>query len=726
MNMVPEQEQKDSRRIETEGGAYIEGQVHTGGGDFIGRDKIITGDINASVAAIGDGIQVIYQNIERSLTEVEIADQSEARERRILVESVTAHLKRLEQQSDLARKDSHQGNPYKALLEYDIQDAALFYGRSQEIRATLECLQRDQLTVLHAESGAGKTSLLKAGIIPRLLSDSHVPLYLRPHQTRVHLALKRGLLVQLDRTPTLVETSLHDFLRMVTDLLGGQRLVIIIDQFEELFTLQDEAARREFIEELALCLDDELLPVHWILSVRGEWLSQFGTFRPRIRNPFANEYLLRILTREQAREVILAPVEGQGVSYDPELVERLLDDLGKQEINPPQLQLVCSALYDGLNSREKITQSMYDKAGEASGILKGHLERFLTQEIPRGQRRYARHLLEALVTSDNHRALRARSDLIDEMLAEGTDEPLIDNLLNQFIDSRLIRVVELVDQEELAYELAHDYLLTEVALDPAIQARKAAQELLAQKLPYYERDGLLLSADELAIINPQRKWIPLSDEAQELLSKSRRAVIYQRALPWRDFLGGAVGFGLAYMITYFCQWGNKSAFLISAFVNIFPAALAGLALALSVDLAITGYHGKQAWRRWLVGGLAGAVAFGMTLFFHKLLEVEFTIHGLWQATLEGAIWGLVAGLGMVWVMSSRRPAWQILPVVVILCGFTLMIAEPFGRAFHGPDYPGTCPLDPYFSLLVFMAGVVMPLSVIGFALLWRGKGWRSE
>jgi hypothetical protein len=116
----------------------------------------------------------------------------------------------------------------------------------------------------------------------------------------------------------------------------------------------------------------------------------------------------------------------------------------------------------------------------------------------------------------------------------------------------------------------------------------------------------------------------------------------------------------------------------------------------------------------------------MTLFFHKLLDVDITFQGLWQASLEGAIWGLVAGLGMVWVMSSRRPAWQILPVVVILCGFTLMIAEPFGRAFHGPDYPGTCPLDPYFSLLVFMAGVVMPLSVIGFALLWRGKGWRSE
>jgi hypothetical protein len=455
-------------------------------------------------------------------------------------------------------------------------------------------------------------------------------------------------------------------------------------------------------------------------------LSQFGTFRPRIRNPFANEYLLRILTREQAREVILEPARQQGVYYDTALVDCLLDDLGEQGINPPQLQLVCSALFDGLNGRKQITQSMYLEAGEASGILKGHLERFLTQEIPRGQRRSARRLLEALVTSHNHRALRSRASLITELKAEGIDEPIIENILNQFIDSRLLRVVELVEQEELAYELAHDYLLTEVVLDPVIQARKAAQELLAQKLPYYETDGLLLSADELAIINPQRKWIVLSKEAKEFLRQSRRAVIYQRALPWRDFLGGAIGFSLAYLLTYSCQWNNKSILLFSTFLRSFPAAIAGMALTLSIELASTSYHGKQRWRRWLIGALVGAIAFAVTLFVHKLLDVDITLLKLVQASLEGAIWGLVAGLGMVWVIASQRPTWQTLPIVVIACGFTLMIVEPFGQAFHGPQFPGNCPSDPYFSLFVLMAGIVMPLSVIGFALLWRGKGWRSE
>lgn len=715
------QDQKDSRSIDTAGGAYVDGHIYTQGGDFIGRDKIIIGDITASVAAIGDGIQVIFQNIERSLTDVEIVELSEEREQRVLAESVTALLKRLAFQAEQANKDIYQGNPYKALLEYDIQDAALFYGRTEEIQELLECIQRDQLTVLHAESGAGKTSLLKAGVIPRLLTDSHLPIYLRPHQTRVHFAIKQGLLFQLETTPRLANASLHDFLGKVTDLLGGQRLILIIDQFEEIFTLQGEAARTEFIDELASCLEDDLLPVCWILSVRGEWLSQFGTFRPRIRNPFANEYLLRVLTRQQAKDAIVEPARQQGVHYDPVLLDRLLDDLGVQEVNPPQLQLVCSALFDALNGGNQITQEMYIKAGEACGILKGHLDRFMTQEIPRAQRGYARRLLEALVSSDNCRVLRSRASLIQEMKAEGINMPTLDNILAQFIDSRLLRVVELAENEELAYELAHDYLLSEVALDPTIQARKAAQELIAQKLPYYEREGLLLSADELAIINPQRKWIALSEESKELLRKSRRAVIYQRALPWRDFLGGAIGFSLAYLLTYTCQWNNKGLLLFSTFLRIFPAAISGLALTLSIDLTLTSDHGQRRWRPWLIGALIGAAAFAMTLFFHKLLDVDITLLNLTQASIEGALWGLATGLGMAWVITSQRPSWQSLPIVAIMCGVILLIIEPFGQAFRGPQFPGICPANPWFSLLILSAGIVMPLSVIGFALLWRGK-----
>ncbi|RPH76634.1 MAG: WD40 repeat domain-containing protein, partial [Candidatus Rokuibacteriota bacterium] len=138
--------------------------------------------------------------------------------------------------------------------------------------------------------------------------------------------------------------------------------------------------------------------------------------------------------------------------------------------------------------------------------------------------------MEALVTAEKRRALRPRDDLGVEMARQGVDEATLDAVLAQLVDGRLLRVEERGEGAALAYELAHDYLLEEIQLDPAAQARKAAQELLAQKLPYYARDGLLLSADELAIINPQRQWLALSDEAGRLLRESQAAVAQRKRL----------------------------------------------------------------------------------------------------------------------------------------------------------------------------------------------------
>ena len=501
--------------------------------DQVGGDKIQSGDIAGSVAAIGAGASVIYNKVERALTQIETRKQAEKFESKQLAQAVTDYVHRLESQATRAQEDPRSGNPYKALLEFDIQDTALFYGRSTAIRELLAHIDRDQLTVLHAGSGAGKTSLLKAGIMPRLLANGHLPLYVRPYQTPVHLAIKQALLVNLEDTPNLASISLHDFLRRATSLISGRQFVVIVDQFEELFTVQSEQARNEFIDQLSPCLDDDLLPVRWIIALRDEWFGQLGAFRPRIRNPYANEFLLRPLSREEAVEVIAQPARRRNVRYEAALVERLLDDLGKDEITPPHLQLVCSMLFDSLEGKSKITQAMYDEAGQAKGILREHLYRVLSRDVPPDLRAPARRLLEALVTSEKRRALRTRDDLTAELLALNYPEPVIDQVLNQLTDSRLLRVEEfMLDKANsvVAYELAHDYLLEEIEIDPEVQARKAAQELLNQKLPYYRREKLLLSPDELAIILPQRKWLHLSEDAAILLSESEAVTTRQRRI----------------------------------------------------------------------------------------------------------------------------------------------------------------------------------------------------
>ena len=320
-----------------------------------------------------------------------------------------------------------------------------------------------------------------------------------------------------------------------TDLLAGQQIIVILDQMEEFFTVQSADQRAEFVAELAGCLDDDLLPVSWIIALRDEWFGQLGTFRPQIRQPYANEYLLRPLNRQEARDVIIHPAEQRGVSYEASLVDKLLNDLGSNEIGPAQLQLVCSGLYDLLNGSLEITNDMYRQAGGVKGILRGHLDRVLSRDLPLEQREGARAVLDALVTSDRRRALRTFDELAVELKMLGLSEEVIREMLGYLVDSRLLKVVE-VDVDEaapdqgvtLAYELAHDYLLDEIELDPVTRTRKAAQELLDREAKNFKNLGTLLSPGELVVIEAERQYLTFSEDATALIEATERQLSRQR------------------------------------------------------------------------------------------------------------------------------------------------------------------------------------------------------
>jgi hypothetical protein len=535
--------------INTGGGAAIEGDVHVREGDFVGRDKIVVGDVNASIMAIGDGAQIVYQSIERALTEVELVEQAQAFARRQLAEVVREYVDRLTREAGRAQEAAGRGNPYKALLEYDIDDAALFYGRARAKEALLDRLGRGPLTILHAESGAGKTSLLKAGLMPELLARGHVPLWLRPYRTRVDQEVKHQLLRQAEGTPLLAEASLHDLLGQVADLLGGKRLVILVDQFEEVFEEQAPEQRAVFLEQLARCLKDTLLPVHWVLALRGEYLSRLATFPRDLPNPFANEYLLQGLNREEARQVIVEPARARAVAYDPLVVNRILKDLDRGGIAPPQLQLVCWTLYDALEpGQAAIGGAMYEE-GHAERILQDYLSRVIERDIVPERRRAARLILEALITSDGRRQQRTYRQLAGELSVREVEPGVLDELLPQVVESRLVRPVEGPEESgDPAYELTHDYLVGRIQLDPAVQARKAVQEMLERAVLDYRDQGILLDQDKFDAITARQDELVLDDvEARALMHRSERVLTRRRWLV-RGGIGLVAALGVAAIV----------------------------------------------------------------------------------------------------------------------------------------------------------------------------------
>lgn len=497
----------------------------------VGRDKIVIGDIAGSIAAIGAGAQVIVNQVERALTDPEVARQVEQLDRERLSKAVATYVGRLRDKAEEAASRPALGNPYKGLIQYDIDDAALFYGREAAIQAVFDRLERGPLTVLHAESGAGKTSLIKAGIVPHLLAAGRAPLYVRPYKTPVARAIKQGLMAQADLTPNLIQASLYDFVRWVTLMLLGQELVIILDQFEEVFLEQSPEDRTDLASQIALCLDDSLLPARWIISLRADQVSRLSTFR-EIKQPLANEYLLEPFTPDNAREIITVPARQRGVVYEAGLADRIIGELDQAGISPSQLQLVCSTLFDSLDSQQQITHAMYNAANGAKGILGSYLDIVLKRRVVPEHRQAAQRLLEALISSNRRRVPRARDELVRELGIQGISEATVTTLLNQLVESRLLNVEQ---QVALTYELVHDYLVDRIELDQATLDRKRAQELLDRATQDYEQNKrLLISLDRIEFIEKHGESLALGTDQLDLLFRS--ALNAGRSCQtWRDY-----------------------------------------------------------------------------------------------------------------------------------------------------------------------------------------------
>lgn len=471
---------------------------------------------------------------ERPLTAVEEDRQAADFALKDLAEGVKKYVQTLK---TVVAETPESREPYRGLLDYDLRHTHLFFGRNQDVERLLQHLIRHHLTVLHAASGAGKSSLLKAGIAPRLIAAGHMPIYARPNQNPA-LTLKRTLLPTVDQIPKLLNITLRSFFWQVYrtgSLEKNTKIYILLDQFEEYFTELDRPTQTEFLRQLVECLDDGQLNVYWVLSLRKEYLSDLATLKSYLKNPLGNEYRLNFLSVEEARAVITQPALRYGVTFADELTERLLDDLAETGFYPPHIQLVCHTLYQTRSEHQsEITLALYEAQGKAVGILKNYLDRIL-KSLPPDEQLMGRRLLEFLINSENRRIARTIPELTAEFGASQQQNLMLDNILALMINSHLLRRTEVNEDDQIvpAYELAHDYLIEKVNFDPAVKARKAVKEMLAEEVRDYHRHGTLLSRDKMEFIENRLEPAELQPEAKELILCSALALDYNIDFWWQ-------------------------------------------------------------------------------------------------------------------------------------------------------------------------------------------------
>ena len=263
--------------------------------------------------------------------------------------------------------------------------------------------------------------------------------------------------------------------RLATE--SGQRIVVFIDQFEEIFIRHDREARARFATDLESALLLGKGQVRFVLSLREDFLPRLSEFRDCIPTIFHNEFRLDRLAPDGCRAAITEPAKLFGLQVEPALVDRLLEDLGQRGVDPPQLQIVCDTLYDALPTGDRrMTLASYEALGGTRKILTDYLDRVL-RESPAPERETARAVLKQLVTAEETKSVLRLADL-GRLVARSEEE--VSRVLTDLSNRRLVR--EVPREDGYWFELSHEYLVQEIArwLSDHERELKRVRELLEQ------------------------------------------------------------------------------------------------------------------------------------------------------------------------------------------------------------------------------------------------------
>ncbi|MEN3281867.1 MAG: hypothetical protein V7607_3007 [Solirubrobacteraceae bacterium] len=423
------------------------------------------------------------------------------------------------------------GGPYVGLDYFAEDDAGLFFGRDGERKRIIGNLRASRLTLLYAESGVGKTSLLRAGVSARIRqlasrnlaergSARYVPVVFsswRDHPTPGLIAAIEAAVQPLvgDHEPVaLRRDALEHAIEDVAKVVDATPL-LILDQFEEHF-LYEPDGDEGFDDELARCVNRRDLRANFLISVREDAYPQIGPrFKSRIPDVYGNYLHLDFLDQEAAREAVREPVRAFNerleadvarFEVEPALVEAVLDQVrrgrvtigdgaggdvdaaGPARVETAYLQLVMKRLWDEelAAGSNRLRLETLERLGGADTIVRGHLDDVLAK-LPSDQRVAAAAAFRFLVTSSGRKIALSSEELRDFCDAEAAAlEPALEHLERE----RILRPVPSEERDGVARrEIYHDVLAP-----PILDWRRRHVEELRR----VETEGRLAQARERA------------------------------------------------------------------------------------------------------------------------------------------------------------------------------------------------------------------------------------
>jgi WD40 repeat protein len=368
----------------------------------------------------------------------------------------------------VALEEVEERSPYPGLASFTEKDASVFFGREAEVKALWERIRSRPLLAVIGPSGAGKTSFVRAGVIPARPRGWGV-VWATPGPRPV-LALSQSLVPELAGDTEAMSDLLRGIAE-VTESGESERVVtaarrwrtrhgealLVLDQFEELFTLSTPKTQARFASLLGRLIEDA--GVHVLLSLRDDFLircSEYDAFA----SVFESLTPLPALSREDLQRALVEPAGKRGYRFEDEaLVEEMVGHVEGERAALPMLAFTVSRLWEKRDREKKLlTRQAYEEIGGVAGALAQHAEATL-ERIGSERQDMVREIFRNLVTAQGTRAVIDR----EELLSAFPDRFSAEEVLRKLGEARLLTFYEVEGREgepgHHRVEVAHESLL---------------------------------------------------------------------------------------------------------------------------------------------------------------------------------------------------------------------------------------------------------------------------
>jgi HEAT repeat protein len=422
-------------------------------------------------------------------------------------------------------KKAKLDRPFPGMAFYTQRESAIFKGRDKEIEDLVTLISCWPISLLVGESGAGKTSLIHAGLFPRLEVMKWKYAWTRPFEKPLEY-IKKSLWHEFLQGKVDEKSSLLDVMKLAAAKCKPHKLLVVMDQFEDILNCSVPEILEDFCSQLVAVQTGTVIPnLRVLISFREDALVKlnsrlFKKITGSARGLPSVE--LERLTIDGAREALVAGLEHAGFGIDPRrekgqrpLIDIILDDIrqGEDRIYPPYIQMVAETLCQKVEpGKPVIAGDIYFHQLNSAGHI---IARYLLERLKEfgSLEEKAKKVLICLTSSQGKKARKSLSEL---SLGTGIEVEELKAVMKEMIDIRMARATG-----EDEFEIIHDYLARLVDEELVLEEDRSVKFLHEQLEPYQQiyaaHKAPIMSPPFLANLYRNRVKIKIDEEKYPLI-----------------------------------------------------------------------------------------------------------------------------------------------------------------------------------------------------------------